>query len=51
VIAVAFDTGALVERSAQIFAIVKWAGAAYLVCLGAQAIRHRQSMAWRWPRG
>jgi threonine/homoserine/homoserine lactone efflux protein len=34
-----------VERSAEIFAIVKWAGAAYLVYLGVQAIRHRQSMA------
>jgi threonine/homoserine/homoserine lactone efflux protein len=43
--AVAFGVGALVERSAQIFMIVKWAGAAYLACLGVQAIRHRQSMA------
>ena len=45
VVAVAFGVGALVERSAEIFAIVKWAGAAYLVYLGAQAIRHRRSMA------
>jgi len=44
VAAVAFGAGALAERSAAIFAIVKWAGAAYLVYLGAQAIRRRQSM-------
>jgi threonine/homoserine/homoserine lactone efflux protein len=44
VVAVAFGVGALVERSAEIFAIVKWAGAAYLVYLGVQAIRHRRSM-------
>jgi len=44
VAAVAFGVGALVERSAEIFAIVKWAGAAYLVFLGIQAIRHRGSM-------
>jgi threonine/homoserine/homoserine lactone efflux protein len=45
VIAVAFGVGALLERSAEIFSIVKWAGAAYLVYLGIQAIRHRPSMA------
>lgn len=45
VAAVAFGVGALVERSAQIFIVVKWAGAAYLAFLGIQAIRHRQSMA------
>lgn len=45
VVAVAFGVGALVERSAEIFAIVKWAGAAYIVYLGVQAFRHRQSMA------
>jgi threonine/homoserine/homoserine lactone efflux protein len=45
VAAVAFGVGALVERSAQLFAMVKWAGAAYLIYLGAQAIRHRRSMA------
>ena len=43
--AVAFGVGALLERSAEIFMIVKWAGAAYLAYLGVQAIRHRQSMA------
>jgi threonine/homoserine/homoserine lactone efflux protein len=45
VVAVAFGVGALAERSAEVFTIVKWAGAAYLVYLGVQAIRHRQSMA------
>jgi len=45
VIAVAFGVGALLERSAEIFSIVKLAGAGYLVYLGIQAIRHRQSMA------
>jgi threonine/homoserine/homoserine lactone efflux protein len=45
VAAVAFGIGALVERSAQIFILVKWAGAAYLAYLGVQAIRHRQSIA------
>jgi len=45
VMAVAFGAGALVQRSAEIFSIVKWSGAAYLVYLGVQAIRHRQSMA------
>jgi threonine/homoserine/homoserine lactone efflux protein len=45
VAAVAFGVGALVEQSAEILTIVKWAGAAYLVYLGVQAIRHRQSMA------
>src|ERR687888_638680 len=31
VVAVAFGVGAIVERSAEIFTIVKWAGAAYLI--------------------
>ena len=45
VIAVAFGIGAVVERSAHILFAVKLAGAAYLVYLGVQAIRHRTSMA------
>jgi threonine/homoserine/homoserine lactone efflux protein len=45
VVAVAFGVGALVQRSAEIFTIVKWIGAAYLVYLGVQAVRHRQSLA------
>jgi threonine/homoserine/homoserine lactone efflux protein len=43
--AVAFGAGVLVERSAEIFMVVKWAGAVYLAYLGVQAIRHRRSMA------
>ncbi len=45
VVAVAFGAGTLVQRSAEVFTAVKLAGAAYLVCLGVQAIRHRRSMA------
>ena len=45
VVAVAFGVGAVVERSAQILTVVKLAGAAYLVYLGVQAIRHRKSVA------
>jgi threonine/homoserine/homoserine lactone efflux protein len=45
VVAVAFGVGALVERSAEVFTIMKLAGAAYLVYLGVQAVRHRRSMA------
>lgn len=45
VVAVAFGVGALVKRSAEIFTIMKLAGAAYLVYLGVQAVRHRGSMA------
>jgi len=45
VIAVAFGAGALVQRSAEVFTAIKLAGAVYLVYLGVQAIRHRQSMA------
>src|ERR1039458_6144842 len=39
VVGVAFGAGALVERSAETFTIVKWAGAAYLAYLGVQAIK------------
>ena len=44
-VAVAFGVGALVQRSAQVITVIKLAGAAYLVFLGVQAIRHRRSMA------
>ena len=44
VIAVAIGIGALVERSLLIFNVIKLAGAAYLVYLGVQAIRHRRSL-------
>jgi threonine/homoserine/homoserine lactone efflux protein len=42
---VAVGLGSLLERSAQVFLVVKLAGAAYLVWLGVQAIRHRASLA------
>ena len=45
VVAVAFGIGPLVERSVALFTVLKLAGAAYLVYLGVQAIRHRRSLA------
>jgi threonine/homoserine/homoserine lactone efflux protein len=45
VVAVAIGLGALVERSVLAFTVVKWVGAAYLVFLGVQAIRHRHAVA------
>ena len=45
VIAVALGIGALVAQSAVAFTIVKIAGAAYLMYLGVQAIRHRRHTA------
>lgn len=45
VVAVAFGIGPLVERSVLLFTLLKLAGAAYLIFLGAQAIRHRRSLA------
>jgi threonine/homoserine/homoserine lactone efflux protein len=45
VVAVALGMGVLVERSSLLFTGVKYAGAAYIVYLGVQAVRHRGSMA------
>lgn len=45
VVAVAFGVGLLAERSVQIFTVLKLFGAAYLVFLGVQTIRHRRSLA------
>lgn len=45
VIAVALGMGAVVERSTRVFTVIKLLGAAYLVYLGVQAIRHRRSLA------
>lgn len=44
VVAVAFGMGAVVERSAVVYGVVKYLGAAYIVYLGVQAVRHRKSM-------
>ena len=43
VVAVAFGVGAIVTSSVVAFTIIKLAGAAYLVWLGVQAIRHRHA--------
>ena len=45
VLCVALGLGALVERSIVVYEGVKLAGAAYLVYLGVQAIRHRREAA------
>jgi threonine/homoserine/homoserine lactone efflux protein len=42
---VAFGIGTLVERSVAVFTAVKLAGAAYLIWLGIQALRHRKQLA------
>ncbi|MEU3709979.1 LysE family translocator [Streptomyces catenulae] len=44
IVAVAWGLGAVVERSAVVFTVVKLAGAVYLVHLGIQAFRHRKEM-------
>src|SRR5215207_406163 len=41
---VAVGLGAVISRSATIFTTIKLAGAAYLVHLGVQAIRHRRTL-------
>jgi threonine/homoserine/homoserine lactone efflux protein len=45
VMAVAFGVGALVERSVLVFNVIKLGGAAYLIFLGVQAVRHRKRLA------
>jgi threonine/homoserine/homoserine lactone efflux protein len=49
VIAVAVGIGSLMERSVLLFTMVKLAGAAYLIVLGVQAIRHRKAPAGAAP--
>ena len=44
-IAIAFGLGTLLEESVVAFTIVKFAGAAYIIFLGIQAIRHRHQKA------
>ena len=45
VIAVALGIGAIVAQSLVLFTVIKFVGAAYLVYLGVQAIRHRRHTA------
>jgi threonine/homoserine/homoserine lactone efflux protein len=42
---VAIGLGSVLQRSAEVFTVVKLAGAGYLVWLGVQAIRHRKDLA------
>ncbi len=44
-IAIAFGLGSLLEQSVVAFTIVKFVGAAYVIFLGIQAIRHRRAKA------
>jgi threonine/homoserine/homoserine lactone efflux protein len=44
VVVVAAGLGAVLERSAVLLDVVRFAGAAYLVHLGVQALRHRQEL-------
>jgi threonine/homoserine/homoserine lactone efflux protein len=41
IVAVSLGVGAIVAQSIVVFTVIKFAGAAYLVYLGIQAIRHR----------
>lgn len=43
VVAVALGVGAIVRSSVEVFTVLKFVGAAYLVYLGVQAIRHRRA--------
>ena len=51
VVAVSFGVGAVVASSIVAFTIIKFVGAAYLVWLGVQAIRHRHAHVQSAPAG
>jgi threonine/homoserine/homoserine lactone efflux protein len=44
VIAVAVGIGPLVQRSVELYTVIKFVGAAYLIYLGVQAFRHRHAL-------
>jgi threonine/homoserine/homoserine lactone efflux protein len=48
---VAVGLGTILQRSVQVFVIVKVAGALYLIWLGVQAIRHRKSLSGAFAAG
>ena len=60
VVLVAFGLGAIVQESIVVFTVLKFAGAAYLIWLGSQAIRQRRAFSvadvdaaarvMTWPR-
>lgn len=50
VTAVAIGLGAIVESSIVVYTVLKLAGAAYLIYLGVQAIRHRRGLAVSFDR-
>lgn len=43
-LAIAVGLGAIVQRSVAVYTAIKFVGAAYLVYLGVQAIRHRRAL-------
>jgi threonine/homoserine/homoserine lactone efflux protein len=45
VVAVALGVGAIIERSVAVLSVIRLLGAAYLVYLGVQAVRHRRALA------
>src|SRR5688572_8686225 len=45
IVAVSFGVGAIITQSVVVFTILKFAGAAYIIYLGVQAIRHRKRTA------
>lgn len=45
VVAVALGVGAIIERSVALLSAIRLLGAAYLVYLGVQALRHRRTLA------
>jgi len=51
VVGTVFGMGAVLERSAIAYSAVKYAGAAYIVYLGVQAIRHRRALTEALGRG